>query len=58
MPDEGPARRDCRRALERFGVWRGHLLFLGLAARVTAASDKALLEGKEGPANMSDQISK
>jgi len=49
---------EAKMALERFGVWRGHLLFLELAARVTAASDKAFLEGKEGPASMSEQISK
>jgi hypothetical protein len=49
---------EAKMALERFGVWRGHLLFLELAARVTAASDEAFLEGKEGPASMSEQISK
>jgi len=44
-------------ALERFGVWRGHLLFLELRPG-DGASDKAFLEGKEGPASMSEQISK
>ena len=43
--------------LERFGVWRGHLMFLALAARLTAANDEAFLEGKEAPTTMSEQMS-
>ena len=45
---------EARVALERLGIWRGHLLFLGLMARVTAAHDQAFLEGKEAPQSMSD----
>ena len=39
-------------ALERFGVWQAHLGYLVLMAKVTAADDKAFLEGKEGPRAM------
>jgi hypothetical protein len=39
-------------ALEKFGVWQAHLSYLVLSARVTAADDKAFLEGKEGPQHM------
>jgi hypothetical protein len=39
-------------ALERFGVWRTHLAYLDLMAKVTAANDVAFLEGKEGPHEM------
>ena len=39
-------------ALERFGVWQAHLGYLALMAKVTAADDKAFLEGKEGPRAM------
>jgi hypothetical protein len=44
-------------ALERFGVWRGHLIFVDLMAKVTAASDKAFLEGKEAPTGMEEKLS-
>jgi hypothetical protein len=43
--------------LERYGVWRGHLIYMDLMAKVTAASDKAFLEGKEGPIVMGEHIS-
>lgn len=39
-------------ALERFGVWQAHLAYLVVAAKVSAAYDKAFLEGKEGPHSM------
>jgi hypothetical protein len=45
-------------ALERFGIWRSHLMYLGLMAKVSALSDKAFLEGKEAPTSMSEEISK
>ena len=45
---------EARLALERLGIWRGHLLFLGTMAKLTAATDQAFLEGKEGPQGMSD----
>jgi hypothetical protein len=48
---------QAAQALEPFGVWREHLLYLGLMAKVAAASDRAFLEGKEGPASMGEQIS-
>jgi hypothetical protein len=44
-------------ALERYGVWRGHLVFLDLMAKVTAASDKAFLEGKKAPTSMEEKLS-
>ena len=44
-------------ALERYGVWRGHLIYMSLMAKVTDASDKAFLEGKEGPTVMGEHIS-
>jgi hypothetical protein len=39
-------------ALERFGIWQAHLAYLVVAAKVSAAYDKAFLEGKEGPHEM------
>jgi hypothetical protein len=39
-------------ALERFGIWNAHLLYLNLMAKVTAATDKAFLEGTEPPHSM------
>lgn len=44
-------------ALERFGVWRAHLGYLDLMAKVTAANDVAFLEGKEGPHEMHMDLS-
>lgn len=44
-------------ALERFGVWQAHLLYLHLMAKLTAANDLAFLEGKEGPHGMHEDIS-
>jgi hypothetical protein len=44
-------------ALEKYGVWRGHLVYLSLMAKVTAASDKAFLEGKEAPTSMEEKLS-
>lgn len=44
-------------ALERYGVWRGHLIYLSLMAKVTAASDKAFLEGKDAPTSMEEKLS-
>lgn len=49
---------QAQMALERFGIWRGHLLFLALTAKVTAANDEAFLQGKEPPTGMSEKISK
>jgi hypothetical protein len=45
-------KEEASAALERFGVWQAHLSYLVLSAKVTAADDKAFLEGKEGPHNM------
>ena len=39
-------------ALERFGVWRAHLAYVDLMAKVTAQTDQAFLEGKDGPHEM------
>jgi len=44
-------------ALERYGIWRGHLIYLSLMAKVTAASDNAFLEGKEAPTSMEEKLS-
>ena len=44
-------------ALERFGIWRAHLLYLELMAKVTALNDQAFLEGKEGPHEMHEDMS-
>jgi len=43
-------------ALQRFGVWRGHLAYVVLMAKVSALQDKAFLEGKEGPQNMHEDF--
>ena len=44
-------------ALERFGIWKAHLLYLDLMAKVTALNDQAFLEGKEGPHEMHEDMS-
>jgi hypothetical protein len=44
-------------ALERFGIWKPHLAYLDLMAKVTAANDQAFLEGKEGPHEMHEDMS-
>jgi hypothetical protein len=43
-------------ALERFGIWNAHLVYLDLMARVTAATDQAFLEGKEPPHEMHEDM--
>ena len=43
-------------ALERFGIWKAHLGYLVLMARVTAETDQAFLEGKEGPHEMHEEM--
>jgi len=48
----GVTKEQASAALERFGVWQAHLSYLVLSAKVTAADDKAFLEGKEGPQHM------
>ena len=42
--------------LERFGIWKAHLTYLDLMGRVTALSDQAFLEGKEGPHEMHEDM--
>ena len=39
-------------ALERFGIWNAHLVYLDLMAQVTTLTDQAFLEGKEPPHSM------
>lgn len=39
-------------ALERFGIWNAHLVYLDLMAQVTTQTDQAFLEGKEPPHSM------
>ena len=43
-------------ALERFGIWQAHLAYLDLMAKVTAETDQAFLEGKDGPHEMHMQL--
>jgi hypothetical protein len=43
-------------ALERFGVWKGHLSYLHLMAKVCLATDQAFLAGKEAPKSMSTEF--
>jgi len=43
-------------ALERFGVWQAHLTYVDLMAKVTAQTDQAFLEGKDGPHEMHMQL--
>ena len=49
-------KEQASETLQRFGVWRGHLTYLALMAKVTAATDKAFLEGKEGPREMHEEL--
>jgi hypothetical protein len=42
--------------MEWFGIWQGHLVYLDLMARLTSLSDKAFLEGKEGPKSLSEDL--
>jgi hypothetical protein len=44
-------------ALERFGIWRAHLAYLDLMAKVTSENDAAFLVGKEGPHEMHMELS-
>jgi hypothetical protein len=39
-------------AMERFGIWNAHLVYLDLMAQVTTQTDQAFLEGKEPPHSM------
>jgi hypothetical protein len=39
-------------ALERFGIWNAHLVYLDLMAQVTTQTDQAFLNGKEPPHSM------
>lgn len=43
-------------ALERFGIWNAHLAYLDLMGRVTAMTDEAFLEGKDGPHEMHEDF--
>jgi len=43
-------------ALERFGIWQAHLGYLDLMAKVTAQTDQAFLEGRDGPHEMHMQL--
>jgi len=43
-------------ALERFGIWRAHLVYVRLMAKIAAADNKAFLEGKEGPHEMHESV--
>lgn len=43
-------------ALERFGIWNAHLLYLDMMAQLTAGTDKAFLEGKPGPTDIHEEL--
>ncbi len=43
-------------ALERFGVWNAHLMYMDLMARLSAETDEAFLEGKEAPHDLHEDI--
>jgi hypothetical protein len=43
-------------ALEQFGVWNAHLLYLDMMAQLTAGTDKAFLEGKAAPTDIHEEI--
>ena len=45
-------------ALERFGIWQGHLTYLDLVAKFTLACDKAFLDGKACPKDMHEGFDK
>jgi len=49
-------KEQAEAALERFGIWRGHLAYVRLMAKVSAMNNKAFLEGKEGPHEMHEEI--
>jgi hypothetical protein len=49
-------REQAASALERFGIWKGHLSYLYLMARVSLATDKAFLEGKDAPREMHEDF--
>jgi hypothetical protein len=53
---KGVTAEQASLALERFGVWNAHLLYLDLMAKVAAMNDEAFLEGKEGPHEMHEDI--
>ena len=41
---------------ERFGIWQGDLLLLDLAARLAAAEDHAVLEGRPMPTELHESL--
>jgi hypothetical protein len=49
-------REQASLMMERFGIWQGHLIYLHLMARLASLSDKAFLEGKDGPKSLSEDI--
>ncbi|NYF91157.1 hypothetical protein RBB79_16195 [Tunturiibacter empetritectus] len=53
----GPVTREqASLMMERFGIWKGHLMYLDLMAKLTSLSDKAFLEGKEGPKSLHEDF--
>jgi hypothetical protein len=53
----GPVTREqAGLMMERFGIWKGHLVYLDLMAKLTSLSDKAFLEGKEGPKSLHEEF--
>jgi hypothetical protein len=43
-------------ALELFGRWNAHLLYLDMMSQLTAGTDKAFLEGKPGPTDIHEEM--
>ena len=53
----GPVTREqASLMMERFGIWQAHLGYLDLMAKLTSLSDKAFLEGKEGPKSLHEDF--
>jgi hypothetical protein len=49
-------REQASLMMERFGIWQAHLGYLDLMAKLTSLSDKAFLEGKEGPKSLHEDF--
>lgn len=49
-------RDQAAMALERFGIWQGHLLYLDLMARGADQTQQAFLEGRNGPRDLHEDM--
>jgi hypothetical protein len=48
--------QQVEEALERFGVWKAHLLWVDLSAKLCDLSYKAFLEGRPGPTSLHEDL--